>query len=303
MAHERVALCLVDASNDFQLLLRNEAELQARRSQVRLEVHHTGHDLVAQIRQVRSLIASEPPRAILILAAFDHGLGLVAREAARIGTSFVFLNRTEDDLEELRREAQPGCSVFTVCADEVETGRVQGRQLLRLLPRKGLVLYVQGSTRSVAARDRTAGMRESTRGAPFDVDLIEAGWTRAEARSAVAKWFRIVSKGGLAVDLVSAQNDQIALGVLDALQDVASEIGRPELARIPVCGCDGTPQLGQTLVRERRLTATVVLPRSSGPAVEAVTRLLREGTVPPPISTLKATSFPAEATLQPLPPA
>jgi ABC-type sugar transport system substrate-binding protein len=193
--------------------------------------------------------------------------------------------------------------VFTVCADEVETGRVQGRQLLRLLPRKGLVLYVQGSTRSVAARDRTSGMRDSTRGAPFDVDLIEAGWTRAEARSAVAKWFRIVSKGGLAVDLVSSQNDQIALGVLDALQDVASETGRPELARIPVCGCDGTPQLGQTLVGERRLLATVVLPRSSGPAVEAVARLLREGAVPPPISTLEATSFPAEATLQPLPPA
>lgn len=301
MAHERVALCLVDANNDFQMLLRSEAELEARRSQVQLEVHYTGHDLVAQIRQVRSLIAADAPRAILILAAFDHGLGLVAREAARAGTSFVFLNRTEDDLDELRREARPGCSIFTVCADEVETGRVQGRQLLRLLPRKGLVLYVQGSTRSVAARDRTAGMRESTRGAPFEIDLLEAGWTRVEARSAVAKWFRIVSKGGLGVDLVGCQNDQIALGVLDALQDVASEIGRPELAHIPVCGCDGTPQLGQALVRERRLLATVVLPRSSAPAVDAVARLLREGTVPPPVSTLKATSFPAEPTLQPLP--
>ncbi len=300
MAQELVALCLVDAGNDFQALLRSEAEVEARRSQLRLEVHYTGHDLVAQIRQVRALIAGEAPRAIVILSAFDHGLGLVAREAARAGTSFVFLNRTEENLDELRREAQAGCSVFAVCADELETGRVQGRQLLRLLPRKGLVLYVQGSTRSVAARDRTAGMRESTRGAPFDVDLIEAGWTRAEARSAVAKWFRIVTRGDLAVDLVSCQNDQIALGVLDALQDVAAETGRAELGRIPVCGCDGTPQLGQALVREQRLLATVVLPRSSARALEAVARLLREGTVPPPLTTLKATSFPAEATLKPL---
>ncbi len=300
MAQERVALCLVDAGNDFQALLRGEAEAEARRTQLRLEVHYTGHDLVAQIRQVRALLAGEAPRAIVILAAFDHGLGMAAREAARAGTSFVFLNRTEDDLEELRREAQAGSSVFTVCADEVETGRVQGRQLLRLLTRKGLVLYVQGSTRSVAARDRTSGLREATRGAPFDVDLIEAGWTRAESRAAVAKWFRIVSKGGLAVDLVSSQNDQIALGVLDALQDVAAELGRPELSRIPVCGCDGTPQLGQALVREGRLLATVVLPRSSAKALESVARLLRDGTAPPPLTTLKATSFPAEATLQPL---
>ena len=301
MAQERVALCLVDAANDFQTLLRSEAETEARRSQLRLEMHYTGHDLVAQIRQVRALIAGEAPRAIVILAAFDHGLGMAAREAARAGTSFVFLNRTEDDLEELRREAQAGSSVFTVCADEVETGRVQGRQLLRLLPRKGLVLYVQGSTRSVAARDRTAGMRDATRGAPFDVDLIEAGWTRAEARSAVAKWFRIVSQGNLAVNLVSCQNDQIALGVLDALQDVAAETGRQELGRIPVCGCDGTPQLGQTLVRERRLLATVALPRSSAKALEAVAHLLREGTLPPPLTMLKAVSYPSESTLQPLP--
>ena len=44
-------------------------------------------------------------------------------------------------------------------------------------------------------------------------------------------------------------------------------------------------------------------PAEAEQAVEAVARLLRDGAVPPPISTLKATSFPAESTLQPLPPA
>lgn len=301
MSDERLALCLVDADNDFQQLLKVEAELSARKNRLRLEVHHTGHDMVAQIRHLRGLVAQpEPPRAVLLLAALDHGLALVAREAVRAGISIVFLNRTEDDLLALRREAPSGVAAACVCADEVETGRVQGRQFRRLLDGPGLVLYVQGSTRSLAARDRTAGMQEAVRGAPFEVDLLEAGWMRAEAREAVRKWLRIVVPGGLRLDLIGCQNDQIAMGALDALQDVASETGRPEIAHVPVTGCDGTPQLGQTLVRERRLLATVNLPRSSGTAVDLLARLIKHGELPPPVTMLKAVSFPVENALQPL---
>ncbi len=301
MSDERLALCLVDADNDFQQLLKVEAELSARKQRLRLEVHHTGHDLVAQIRRLRALLAqAEPPRAVLLLAALDHGLAPVAHELVRAGVSIAFLNRTEDDLEALRREARAGATACCVCADELETGRVQGRQFRRLLDGPGLVLYVQGSTRSLAARDRTAGMREAARGAPFELDLLEAGWTRGEAREALRKWLRIVVPGGLRLDLIGCQNDQIALGSLDALADVAAETGRPELGHVPVTGCDGTPQLGQALVREHRLLATVALPRSSGTAVELLARLLRHAALPPPLTTLRAVSVPAESALQPI---
>lgn len=300
MSDARLALCLVDAGNDFQQLLKAEAEEAARRHGLVIETHFTGNDLGAQLRRLRACVTAAPtPRAIVVLAVPDRGLAHAAREALRAGISFAFLNRTEDDVEELRREAPAGATALTVCADEFETGRIQGRQFRALRPGGGLVLYVQGSTRSLAARDRTAGMLEAVRGSALEVDRIEAGWTRAEARAAVRRWLEIVAPSNLRLDLVGAQNDLIALGAVDALHEVARSAGRTDLPRVPVCGCDGTPTTGQRLVREGALASTVVLPRSAAPTVELVARLVSGGAAPPPLTLLAPASFPDEAALRP----
>ncbi|MBI3931884.1 MAG: sugar ABC transporter substrate-binding protein [Acidobacteria bacterium] len=301
MSGRKIALCLVDAANDFQQLLKADAEEAVRRVGLGLTVHHTGHDLASQLQQLHGCLdAADKPAAILVLAVRDRGLARVAREAVKAGVSFLWLNRTEDDVEAIRQEAPAGVAAAAVCADERETGRIQGRQFGALLPQGRMVLYVQGSTRSLAARDRTAGMQEATQGAPFEVALLEGGWTAAEAREAVHKWLAIVARGNLRIDLVGCQNDQIALGALRALVETAEEVRKPEIARIPVSGCDGTPALGQSLVKDGRLAATVVLPRSTGRAVELVARLLEKGDVPPPLVTLAPKSFPEESALRPL---
>ncbi|HET7292086.1 MAG TPA: sugar ABC transporter substrate-binding protein [Vicinamibacteria bacterium] len=306
MATKSLALCLVDPSNDFQQLLQKDAEEAARRASASLVVRFSGHDLASQLKELDAVVAGSPrPDAILVLAVRDRGLDRVARSALKAGVSWAFLNRTEDDVEALRAAAPPGAIACTVCADELETGRIQGRQFRALLARRpgAKVLYVQGSRRSLAARDRTAGMEEAIKGSGLEVVLLEGGWTAAEARDAVRRWLGIAARGGGRIDLVGCQNDQIAQGTLEAFAEMARELARPELAQVVVTGCDGTPQLGQRLVKEGRLRATVALARSSGPAVELLVRALTGGTPPPPVTLLKGVSFPAEAALAALPPA
>lgn len=300
MGDKRIALCLTDASNDFQQILKTDAEVAAGRAGLGLDVHFTGHDLAAQLTRLRACIDAGPSRAdaILVLAVRDRGLDRVVREAARAGIGFVYLNRTEDDLDAIRKEF-PAAAVGTVCVDEVETGRIQGRQFRALLP-AGRMVYVQGSTRSLAARDRTAGMLEAVKGAPFEVATVEAGWSASEAREALHSWLAIVARSNRRVDLVGCQNDPIAMGSIEALKAVADEMQRPEVARIPVTGCDGTPSVGQRLVREGKLVATIVLPSTAGPAVDWIARKLLKGEQPPPLATLKPVSFPEEARLRPL---
>jgi ABC-type sugar transport system substrate-binding protein len=92
----------------------------------------------------------------------------------------------------------------------------------------------------------------------------------------------------------------MAGGVLEALAAAAAESGKPELARIPVAGCDGAPQIGERMVREGRLAATVVLPRVAGPAVEEIARLLVRGEKPAPVVTHSAASLPPLAELSPV---
>jgi ABC-type sugar transport system substrate-binding protein len=303
---KRLALCLVDPENDFQQLLHKDAEEAARHAAVSLAIHFSGNDLFAQLQKLDALAASVPrPDAILVLATRDHGLDRAAASALRAGISWAFLNRTEDDVEALRRQAAAGASAFTVCADELETGHIQGLQFRALLAHRpgARVLYVQGSRRSLAARDRTAGMQEATRDSGLEVVLLEGGWSAAEARESVARWLGVAARGGARFDLVGCQNDQIALGTRAALADVAKALGRADLLNLPVTGCDGTPQLGQRLVAEGQTVATVVLPRSTRPAVELCARFATTRVAPPALTLLKPSSFPELRALKALPPA
>ena len=297
----RVALVLVDGSNQFQQLLQEDAEAAGVRAGIRVETLFTGESLPEQLGALRRLVlAGETrPSALLVMSVRDHGLDRVVRDAARAGVHFVFLNAVEDDLDAVRREF-PDVVVSTVCPDEVETGRVQGRQLRVLVPPGGRVLYIQGSPRSLASRQRTAGMQEATAGAPFEVALAGGDWNPAFAGRTVREWLRFAVSGRRPFDLVACQNDHMAGGVLEALAAAAAESGTPDVLRIRVAGCDGAPGVGQRMVLEGRLAATVVLPRVAGPAVEEIASFVARGERPAPVVTHAAASFPPLADLRPI---
>jgi ABC-type sugar transport system substrate-binding protein len=260
-------------------------------------VTFTGIDFSTQLVQLRKAVA-ERPQALLVMSVRDRGLGRVAAEAVREGIHWVFLNRSEDDLDELRRTF-PKVALTTVAPDEAETGRIQGRLVARLAPAGARVLYVEGSRRSLAARDRSAGFKEALEGKGLDLVLLEAGWSLAESRNAVREWLRVALRARWRLGLVGGQNDLIASGAIEALDEVATELGRPELRDVPVVGCDGTPGFGQRLVTEGRLAATVVLPLWTGLAVETIARTLKTGVLPPPAVSVTPAAFPPENQLRP----
>jgi len=86
MASGRIALCLIDADNEFQQVAAQDAETAARRAGLDLETHWSGADLSAQLSLIRHLLDSpSPPSAILVMAVRDHGLARLAADAARAG--------------------------------------------------------------------------------------------------------------------------------------------------------------------------------------------------------------------------
>jgi ABC-type sugar transport system substrate-binding protein len=89
-----------------------------------------------------------------------------------------------------------------------------------------------------------------------------------------------------------AQNDEMALGVRQALREIDAQRDWP-IAGAPIVGCDGAEDFGQRLVREGRLKATVIMPPGSGAAIEWIARA-RQGGEPPPVRVLlPVVSFPA----------
>ena len=299
MGTGRVAVCLVDSDNEFQQVAREDAEVAARQAGLEIQIHWSGAKLSAQLAQLRELVDSPtPPRAILVMAVRDQGLGRIARDAAEAGIHWVFLNRSEDSIESLRVQ-HPELAICQVYPDEVETGRVQARLIKALLPGGGKVLHVQGSMRSVAARDRTAGTTEALDSSRFKLVPLEAGWSEEEGYNALRGWLRVAVQANMRLDALACHNDLLAQGARRALADVAADLGKPALTEVPIVGCDGTPSVGQAMVKRGEMAATVVLPRSSGPAVEIVARALSGEGLPDTSVTLRATPFPEPADLTP----
>jgi ribose transport system substrate-binding protein len=299
MTQKTVALLLVEHS-DFQEQLRRDAEEVALRTRLTLEVYFTGLDFASQLKQISELIHNpSPPAAIVALPVRDQGLTRSAKTAVKAGISFVFLTRTDDDIAEIQRDAAQGATAGLVCPDEVENGRIQGRQYRALLPKGGKVLYVQGSARSLTARSRTEGMQEAIQGAPIEVTPIAAGWSTEEAYKAVYDRLSLLGQIHGRVDLIGCHTDQLAVGALKALDQVAVDLRQPDIANIPVAGCDATAELGQRLVKNGRMVASISHPRVAGPAIEAVARHL-SGVAMPLTTFFKGTSYPPVEQLKPL---
>jgi ABC-type sugar transport system substrate-binding protein len=289
---ESIGLCLVDSQNQYQQLLRREAEEAARTAGFDLETRFCEGDFASQLGILSQwLEADHPPVALLAMAVRDRGLGSVVRRAAGAGVHFVLLNQTEDPLDEVRRD-HPEVVVCQVCADEHEAGRVQGRLIASLVPAGGRILLVEGSRRSRTSRGRTAGLLEVVEGRPIEVDRLEAGWTEEEGAAATRRWLGVAMRSRRRLDLVVCHNDSLALGARKALDSAADEIGQPGLRDVPVVGCDGAPELGQAQVRRGTLAATVVLPRLGKAAVEAIARFVRTGRRPAAASLLRGTPYP-----------
>ena len=291
-----LGLLLVDDTNEFQQLLAREAAEAAKRVGAALSVKASGaggYELGAQLKVIDEWLGGDAaPDALLVLAARDRGLSRPIRDAARRGVHWIALNRTEDDLDAVRREF-PAVVVATVCPDEEETGRIQARMVCQLLPRGGRVLHVTGYSRSLTARDRSAGFAEALAGGPHQTVRVEAGWSAAEARAAVGTWLRIVLRARRRLDAIVCHTDSLAEGTLLALDEVRAELGRRDL-RVPVVGCDGTPGQGQALVASGRLVATVILPRAAAKAIVLLSDALKRGTPVPAFTLLPGRPWPED---------
>ena len=77
----------------------------------------------------------------------------------------------------------------------------------------------------------------------------------------------------------------------------------PEVTRawgvVPFLGIDGVPAEGQRLVEQGALTATVVMPSNTGPALAAIDGWLRSGVPPKASIQAPVRSFPPEEQLAP----
>jgi ribose transport system substrate-binding protein len=289
----RFVVSLTNDDNDYQIEQSESAEQAARKTGVEVQIIHAQNDAINQSTQILKAVQSPKelrPDAIIFEPVGGTALPQVARAAATAGLGWAILNRDANYIEELRKLSP--APIFAISSDHAEIGRIQGRQMAALLRGGGSVLYIQGPTENSAAKERTLGMQE-TKPAGVQITMLKAQWTQESAQKSVRSWLKLTTSQRAAIDLISAQDDSMAMGARDAFKELTNEDERERWLKLPFTGCDGLPKTGQAWVRSGLLAATVFVPPNAGQAIEMLFDAIQNRKMPPERVTTTATSIPA----------
>jgi ABC-type sugar transport system substrate-binding protein len=263
-------------------LQETDAVAVARRLKIPLETRFADNSVDTQIEQIGTFLQSCSSSSMAVIEAVDdESLADLAHTAVRAGIGWLLLQRVAQYLRPLR-SAFPTATISTISADHEEIGRLQGKQALALLRGRGTVLYVRGPQTASSAADRLRGFLEVASGAAITHHVVSADWTEAGSEKLVSNWFMSSENAG-GVQLISCQNDAMAMGAIRGAARAAAIARHPEWTSLPVTGVDGNPDFGKLMVDQQRLAATVLMPSAAGRAIELINDLWTVPRFSPPV--------------------
>lgn len=226
LAKTRIFLSMAKTNDKFIGILKTSVETEAAKDpDLELIVGDAKNDEATQVRQVKDAIADKVD-AVIILSVNTGSAKSVADIASKAGTPLIYLNRRPP----IDRFAG---KVAIVSSNDLVAGRLQMRLIADKIGNAGNIVILRGEDGHPAAVERTQGVKEILATKP-GITLIEeatGNWDRAQGEQLVTKWLQ----GGKPIAAILANNDEMALGAIDALKKAGKKPGE-----IQVAGVDGT---------------------------------------------------------------
>jgi inositol transport system substrate-binding protein len=253
-----IGVSLMNLSNEFIMMLNKAMEEKAGQLGVTLIVNDAQRSAERQVEQVEGFIARGVD-AIILNPAENEASSPAVDKALAAGIPIVNVNS--------ETRSQP--TAFVGSHDE-ESARIAMEYLAKRLNGRGNVLMMHGFMGQAAQIKRDQGAREVLARTPGLKLLADqtAEWDRAKAMTLMENW---IQSYGDQIDAVFAQNDEMAMGALIALEQVKRK------DKVIVAGVDAIADALQS-VHDGRLDATVFQDAQGqgAGAVEAAVRLIRK---------------------------
>ncbi|HTD23595.1 MAG TPA: substrate-binding domain-containing protein [Terriglobales bacterium] len=272
---------------------QNAAAVQeaANRLGVEVEVVFAVNDAIDQGDKLLKVIHSSHdlrPDGILC-APVGTTMLQVARSAAAAGMGWAILSREAAYIEDFRRSYKT--PMFSVRIDHKEVGRIQARQMGAFLPQGGLALCLLGPSGHPNTEERLSSML-SVKPANIQVKTLTTDWTQEGASKAVTRWLRLGTRHDAPVNLVAAQNDEMAIGARQALRQDVPKRELESWMNLPYLGSLCCPDTGPEWIRQGLLTASIINPSTADVALEMMVRAIQTHTQPPERTVLSPASYP-----------
>lgn len=211
---------------NFLTIIRHSIDKEAKARGLKVQFEDARGDVGRQTDQVQSFIGSGVD-AIIVDPVDSAGTPAITRLAQQAKIPLVYVNRTPGD------KTLPAGVVF-VGSDEKESGTLQMEELARLANYQGNVAVMIGNLSDAGAIQRTKDVEQVVAKYPKMKVVLKqtANYSRNEGMDLMLNWLT----NGEKIDIVAANNDEMAIGAIMALQQA-----KQQQNNILVGGIDATP--------------------------------------------------------------
>ena len=197
--------------DNFLTVLRNSMKSHAgSQKDVSVQFEDAQNDIGRQISQVQNFIAQRVD-AIVVNVVDTEVSPKISKMVSAAGIPLVYVNRLPAD------RVLPAKVAF-VGSNEVESGTLQMKEVCRQMNGKGNIVVMMGDLSNQAARMRTKDVEDViATPACKGIKIVEkqtAKWSRTEGRDLMMNWL----SAGVKFDAVVSNNDEMALGAIQALK-------------------------------------------------------------------------------------
>lgn len=208
----KIGVSMDKFDDNFLTVLRNGmADYAKTQPGVTLQIEDAKNDVSKQLSQVQNFIANGV-QAIIVNPVDTSATAAITKAAAEAGVPLVYVNRLPADVDKL------GPKAAFVGSDERDSGTLEAKEICKLLGGKGNILVMEGELSNQAAVQRTADVHDVLKTPECSgIKIIAeqtANWDRTQAQNLMTNW---LSKG-LQFDAVVANNDEMAVGALQAMK-------------------------------------------------------------------------------------
>ena len=203
---------LAMANQETFLAYMSDALLaQAKTVGANVQMENADNDVGRQLSQIQNFIAQKVD-AIIINPVDTDATTKMTKMVGDAGIPLVYVNRRPVDFDKLPKNAA------FVASDEKVSGTLQTQEMCRLMKGKGNIVVLMGELSNEAARTRTKDIEEVLAtpecSAIKILDKREGKWQRTNGTDIVTNWL----SSGLKFDAIIANNDEMAIGAIQALK-------------------------------------------------------------------------------------
>ena len=213
----KIGVSMDKFDDNFLTVLRNGmADYAKTLPGVTLQIEDAKDDVSKQLSQVQNFIANGV-NAIIVNPVDTSATAAITKAAADAGVPLVYVNREPNDVDKL------GPKAAFVASNEAESGTLETKEICKLLGGKGNILVIEGVLSNQSAVQRTKDVHEviSTQDCSGIKIVAEqtANYDRTQAQNLMTNW---LSKG-LKFDAVVSNNDEMAIGALQAMKSAGMD--------------------------------------------------------------------------------